>query len=97
MIPEDFKKLVHSTINVEQALGQISFNFEGEQSKSLAYRRSLFVVEDIEKGEAFSEMNTRSIRPGYVLHTRYLEIVLGKKATQDIKKGTPLSWNMVMD
>jgi len=54
------------------------------------FRRSIFVVKDIKEGEKFSEENVRSIRPGYGLHTRYLEVILGRKASRNVKKGTPL-------
>ena len=58
--------------------------------KKPKFPRSLFVVKDIKAGEIFTEENIRSIRPGYGLHPEYLKDILGKQATQDIKKGTPL-------
>ena len=50
------------------------------------------MVEDIKKGDAFTEKNLRSIRPGFGLHPKYFQKILGKKATQDIEKGEPLSF-----
>lgn len=63
--------------------------------KSREFSRSLFVVKDIKAGEIFTEENVRSIRPGYGLHPKYLKKILGKRATQDIKKGTPLNWDLI--
>ena len=56
------------------------------------FRRSLFVVKDVKAGEAFTPDNVRSIRPGHGLHTRYLEQIIGRHATHDIGRGTPLAW-----
>jgi len=58
--------------------------------KKPRFSRSLFVVKDTKAGEIFTEENVRSIRPGYGLHPKYLKEILGKRATQNIKKGTPL-------
>lgn len=63
--------------------------------KSRELSRSLFVVKDIKAGEIFTEENIRSIRPGYGLPPKYLKDILGKRATQDIKKGTPLEWKFI--
>jgi len=68
------------------------YDLTEKQKESKIFRRSLFVVEDIAAGEPFTEQNVRSIRPGYGLHSRYLDIILGGRATQDLAKGTPLSW-----
>ena len=74
----------------EKALGEVSYEVTEKQQESRVFRRSLFVVEDMQAGEVFTEENVRSIRPGYGLHTRYLGEVLGKRATRDIARGTPL-------
>jgi pseudaminic acid synthase len=59
------------------------------------FRRSLFVVEDVRRGEEFTAHNVRSIRPAHGLHTRHLPEVLGKRASRDIVRGTPLDWDLV--
>jgi len=65
--------------------------------KSREFSRSLFVVKDIKAGETFTEENIRSIRPGYGLPPKYLKDVLGKRAKIDIKKGTPLKWELIIE
>ncbi len=93
--PKELKILVENIRTVEQALGKIHYGLTEEEKKNQIFRRSLFAVEDIKKGEFFTEKNIRSIRPGYGLHPKYLKQILGKKARKDIEKGTPLSWNMI--
>jgi sialic acid synthase SpsE len=51
----------------------------------------------VKQGEVFTEANVRSIRPGHGLHTRHLGEVLGKRAMRDIERGTPLSWDLVVN
>jgi len=95
MEPKEFKNLVEDIRTVEKALGKISYEITEKQKFSRVFRRSLFTIKDIEKGEAFDEDNVCSIRPGYGLHTRYLEVVLGKRAKINIEKGTPLKWDLI--
>ena len=92
--PEEFKAMVKSVREVEKALGEVSYDLTEKMKKSREFSRSLFVVKDIKAGEIFTEENIRSIRPRYGLHPRYLKEILGKKSTQAIKKGTPLSWEL---
>ncbi len=89
--PEEFKAMVESIRNAEKALGSVTYQLSKVGKKSRELSRSLFVVEDIKKGEKITEKNVRSIRPGFGLHPKYLPKVLGKKAKKDIKRGTPLS------
>lgn len=93
--PEEFKAMVKSVREVEKALGEVSYDLTEKMKKSREFSRSLFVVKDIKAGEIFTEENISSIRPGYGLHPKYLKDILGKKSTQLIKKGTPLSWELV--
>ena len=89
--PHEFRAMVDAVRTAEEALGEISYKIGEQESKSCVFRRSLFVVRNIKKGEVFTEGNVRSIRPGYGLHPRLLKDVLGRRATCDIKRGTPLS------
>ncbi len=91
--PEEFKAMVKAVREVEKALGVISYELTEKVKKSREFARSLFVVKDIKAGEVFTEENIRSIRPGFGLHPRYLKDIIGKKAKQDIQKGTALSWD----
>jgi len=95
MEPEEFKMMVDSIRNVEKALGTVTYDLTYKQKKSREHSRSLFVVEDIKKGELITEKNVRSIRPNFGMHTRYYDEVLGKTAKKDLKKGTPLKWELI--
>ena len=87
--------MVDAIRQAEKALGSIHYDVTAREATSRVFRRSLFVVKDVKAGEVFSEANLRSIRPGYGLHTRYLENVMGRRASRDIQGGTPLAWDLV--
>ena len=93
--PEEFKEMVKSIREVEKALGEVSYDLTDKMKKSRELSRSLFAVKDINAGELFTEDNIRSIRPGYGLHPKYLKEILGTRATRDIKRGTPLGWELI--
>lgn len=93
--PAELKELVRAVRLTERALGQVNYERTEKESKSTVFRRSLFVVEDVKEGEVFSVKNIRSIRPANGLHTRHFEDVLGKTASRDVPRGTPLSWDLV--
>jgi N-acetylneuraminate synthase len=93
--PEEFKAMVDAVRVAEKALGEVHFGLSDTEQASRRFRRSLFVVQDVKQGQLFTTQNVRSIRPGDGLHTRYLGTVLGKRAASDIKRGTPLSWEML--
>ena len=86
---QEFKEMVQAVRNTEKVLGKISYEVNPTERKGA---RSLYAVKDIKRGETFTEENIRSIRPSDVLHPRYYKEILGKKAKQDIKFGTPLSF-----
>ncbi len=93
--PEEFRAMVEGVRTAEKALGSVHFGVSERESRSRVFRRSLFVVRDVKKGEVVTSENVRSIRPGDGLHTRHLAEVLGKTAALDIVEGTPLSWDLV--
>jgi len=93
--PQEFKAMVDAIRTVEKALGEVRCDVSQQEAKSRVFRRSLFVVKDMKAGEIFTEENVRSIRPGYGLHPRHLKDVLGRRAAQDIRRGTPLSWELI--
>lgn len=93
--PDEFKAMVDAVRNAEKALGSIQFEPSPREVNSRKFRRSLFVTEDVRKGEPFTAVNVRSIRPANGLHPRHLTEVLGKLAACDVDRGTPLSWALV--
>lgn len=93
--PHEFKEMVDAIRTAEKAIGKISYEITEKQKESRRFRRSLFVVKDTKMGEEFTQENVKSIRPGFGLHPRYLSDLYGKAAKKDIKKGTPLKWDLV--
>jgi N-acetylneuraminate synthase len=93
--PEEMKSLVIETERAWRALGQVSYGPTEKELKSLVFRRSLYVVQDMKAGDVFTLENVRAIRPGYGLPPKYLDTILGKKTVVDVKRGTPLSWELV--
>tara|TARA_A100001015_G_scaffold133674_1_gene148325 strand:- start:668 stop:1711 length:1044 start_codon:yes stop_codon:yes gene_type:complete len=93
--PGEMENLVIETERAWQSKGKISYGATDAEKKSLVFRRSLYIVEDLNKGETLSEKNVRAIRPGLGLPPKYFEIIIGKKVTKDVKVGTPLSWDLV--
>jgi pseudaminic acid synthase len=93
--PQELKKLVEDVRMAEDALGRVYYGLSKEEKKSIIYRRSLFTVKDIKKGEIFNEENIRSIRPAAGLKPRHLDRALGRRARRDIKRGRPLDWSLI--
>jgi len=94
MEPEEFRRLVEETKRAWQALGRVHYGPTEAEKPSLKHRRSLYVSRDIKAGEPFTRDNVKAIRPGLGLPTKYLEAVLGKTAKRDVKKGTPVTWDL---
>lgn len=95
MEPTEMAQLVVETERAWQALGQVSYGPTAAEKKSIQFRRSLYVVQDLKAGDVLTSENVRAIRPGFGLATKYLDLLLGKQVRVDIKRGTPLSWSMV--
>jgi pseudaminic acid synthase len=93
--PHELKALVVETERAFLSLGRIQYGVQKAEEKSLKFKRSLYVVEDIQPGEPLTVVNVKSKRPALGLHTKYYEEVLGKKAKEFIRKGTPLSSEMI--
>lgn len=94
MEPEEFKSMVEAIRDAEKALGKVTYKLSRKAKKSREFSRSLFAVEDIKAGEKFTEVNVRSIRPGFGLHPKFLKSVLSKRAKRAIARGTPLNKRM---
>ena len=95
MEPAEMSQLVIESERAWQALGQISYGATEAEKKSLQYRRSLYVVQDLKAGDVLTRDNIRAIRPGLGLQTKYLDVVLGKTIKQNVKRGTGLAWDLL--
>ncbi len=91
--PAELSALVTETERAYLSLGYIQYGIQPAEEKAVKSKRSIYVSADIKAGEVLSEKNLKIIRPGHGLETKYWEIVLGRKATKDLKTGTPLSWS----
>ncbi|MBC6989183.1 pseudaminic acid synthase [Hymenobacter sp. BT491] len=95
MEPSEMRRLVQECQQAQQALGTVHYGPTAAEQKSLAFRRSIYVVKDIEAGELLTEDNIRVIRPGHGLAPHYLPQVLGRPARQAIRRGTALTWSVL--
>lgn len=93
--PEELAMLVTETERAWQAMGQVQYGATQAETKSLVFRRSLYVVKDMAAGELFTAENVRAIRPGLGLAPKFLDTLLGKRAGRAIKRGTPLNWDLL--
>ena len=84
---DEFKEMVKAVREAEKLLGKVDYSMSEKKRKSRQFARSLYVAKDIKKGEVFTEVNIRSVRPGYGMHPKYLKDILGKKATKDYEMG----------
>ena len=94
MEPSEMAQLVVETERAWQALGRVSYGATEAEKKSIVFRRSLYVVKDLQAGDSLNNENVRAIRPGLGLPTKYLDRVLGKTVKQSVARGTALSWDM---
>lgn len=87
--------LVAEARRARQALGSISYSPAEKEKKSFVFRRSLYVAKDMRSGDVFTKDNLRVIRPGLGLAPKYYDVFLGKKTNRALKKGTPVSWDVI--
>ena len=95
MEPDEMKQLVEETQKAWQALGRISYDKTEKEKASVVFRRSVYVVKDVGKGEKLTADNIRIIRPGNGIPPKFYDIILGKIASCDIKRGTPMRWEFI--
>jgi pseudaminic acid synthase len=95
MEPAEMTQLVLETERAWQALGQVSYGPTVGEMKSIQFRRSLYIVQDLKAGDVLTSENVRAIRPGLGLPTKYLEVMLGKTINQDVKRGTALAFTFL--
>ncbi len=95
MEPQEMKSLVNESAIAMQAIGKVYYGISEKEKASLKFRRSLYICNDVKKGEVITKENMRAIRPGLGLSPKYYDIILGKKVNQDLKKGTALKWEFI--
>jgi N-acetylneuraminate synthase len=95
MEPEEMSALVLESERAHQALGHIQYGPTEKEKKSLQFRRSLFIAQDMQAGEVLTVKNLKIVRPGSGLQPKFYETLLGKTVKNAVKKGTPVSWNML--
>lgn len=97
MEPAELRMLVEETERAWQSLGGVVYGPTEAEKKSMIFRRSLYVSEDMKAGDVFTLENLRCVRPGLGLAPKYYEVLLGKRVNRDVKKGEAIDWGMVME
>ncbi|MGF1555119.1 pseudaminic acid synthase [Paucihalobacter sp.] len=95
MNESEFKEMVKAVREAESAIGRVDYTLTEKQRKGRDFCRSLYVTKPIKVGEIFTKNNLRSVRPGFGLHPKFYNEVLGQKSSVDIEKGTPLKWDLI--
>lgn len=93
--PEEFATLVVEAERAWQSLGEVSYGATEAEKKSLAFRRSIYIAEDVRAGETLTRRNLRCVRPGLGLSPAYYDMLLGRTVAADAKKGTPMDWSLL--
>ena len=96
MEPQEMKQLVIETERAWQAMGKISYGVTAAEQKSLIFRRSLYIAQNMQSGDILTPDNLRAIRPGQGLPPKYYNLLLGKKIKADVQAGTPVKWELLM-
>ena len=91
--PQEFRAMVDAIRVAEKALGRVTYESNDDERACRAFRRSLFIVEDVKAGETLTDRHVRSIRPGDGLPPKFLKHAIGRRAARDLAKGTPLDWD----
>ena len=95
--PEELKNLIIESERAFLALGQIQYGIQEAELKSLLFKRSIYVIDEIKKGQLINRENIKVLRPNYGLSPKLFDFVLNKKVTRDIKPGTPLKWEHLLE
>jgi pseudaminic acid synthase len=95
MEPEEMTALATETKRAWQSVGRVTYGASKEDEKSKAFRRSLYIVEDVKEGDELTVRNVRAIRPGFGLPPGELSRVKGRRIVRDAKRGTPLTWDLI--
>ena len=95
MEPEEMNQLVIETNHAWKALGKVTYGPTKVEKKSLIFRRSLYIAADMKAGEILTKKNLRIVRPGLGLPPKYYKKLLGMKVVKNVKKGNPISWDLI--
>ncbi|MGZ9710864.1 pseudaminic acid synthase [Glaciimonas sp. GNP009] len=95
MEPAEMEQLVVETERAWQALGKVSYGPTAAEEKSLQFRRTLYITQDMQEGDVLTVQHVRAIRPGLGLPPKYYDVVLGKRINQTVRRGTALSWDLL--
>lgn len=93
--PDELKKLIQEIERAWHSIGAVNYGPTTAEKKSINFRRSIYITQDMKKGDMFTKNNIRIIRPGRGLPPKFFNIILGKHVNKDLQKGTPLSWDLV--
>ena len=93
--PREFAEMVRAVRIAEQAIGAVTYDRSAAEEKSIVFRRSIFVAEDMKEGDEISERNVRVVRPGHGLHPKHYASLLGRRVTVAVEKGTPFTLEML--
>lgn len=94
--PDEMAQLVRECRAAALAMGEVRYEMAEQEKKSLQFRRSLYIAEDMRAGDVLTEKNLRRIRPGHGLSPKHYDALLGKKVRCDVKRGTPMSWELLI-
>lgn len=92
---KEFTEMVNAVRKAEEMMGVVDYKMTEKKKKSRQFSRSLFLVKDVKAGEKITRENVRSIRPGFGMHPKFFLEIIGKSFTQDIEKGTPISFELI--
>lgn len=95
MEPDELRRLVDDVENARLALGRVSYGPTPAEMKSLGFRRSLYIAQDVKAGEVLDHISVRAVRPGFGLPPKYFDAVIGRRASRDAPRGTPVSWDLL--
>lgn len=93
--PDELRALVVETERAWQSLGRVTYGPGEAEKKSLVFRRSIYVAEDLKAGDVLTSENLRCVRPGMGLPPKYYDMLIGKRVSKAVKKGTPVSWDLI--
>lgn len=93
--PAEFKAMAEAVRTATAAMGRVDYAVKPSEAGGRDYRRSLYVVADVEAGEPLTAANVRSIRPGFGMAPKHLPAVLGRRAARRLRRGEPLGWDML--